>query len=130
MNGSGWFKFGAIALAMAFFCLFFRGIACDAGNRTHSRSADEAAGRSFRRRSAPEQRSSGRGEEVGAACAREVGAGEENGREEDEACSESASGAAADTGINRVGNKAGELLQIIAYHGIRAIVSLFEAMLK
>lgn len=35
---------------------------------------------------------------------------------------------AADTGINRVGNKTGELLQIAAYHGIRFVVSLFEAL--
>ncbi|TVY09110.1 hypothetical protein [Paenibacillus cremeus] len=34
-----------------------------------------------------------------------------------------------DTGINRVGNKAGDLLQILAYHGIRMIVALFEALL-
>nr|WP_245247143.1 MULTISPECIES: hypothetical protein [unclassified Paenibacillus] len=36
----------------------------------------------------------------------------------------------SDTGINRMGNKAGELLQIAAHHGIRAFVSLIEALLK
>ncbi|NOU95492.1 hypothetical protein GC093_20000 [Paenibacillus sp. LMG 31456] len=30
------------------------------------------------------------------------------------------------SGISRLGNKAGELLQIVAYHGIRLFVSLFE----
>ncbi|MFD0682700.1 MULTISPECIES: hypothetical protein [unclassified Paenibacillus] len=30
------------------------------------------------------------------------------------------------SGIARLGNKVGELLQIIAYHGIRLVVSLFE----
>jgi hypothetical protein len=30
--------------------------------------------------------------------------------------------------VARIGNKAGELLQIIAHHGIRWFVSLFEAV--
>ncbi|WP_248926764.1 hypothetical protein [Paenibacillus hamazuiensis] len=34
-----------------------------------------------------------------------------------------------DTGINRVSNKAGELLQIISYHGIKFIVSILDAII-
>ncbi|UUZ85476.1 hypothetical protein LJK88_19270 [Paenibacillus sp. P26] len=33
-----------------------------------------------------------------------------------------------DTGVNRFGNKVGDLLQIVAYHGMRWIVTLFEAI--
>jgi hypothetical protein len=32
------------------------------------------------------------------------------------------------TGIARIGNKTGELLQIVAHHGIRLFVSLFEVI--
>ncbi|GAA4858554.1 hypothetical protein GCM10023310_42190 [Paenibacillus vulneris] len=32
------------------------------------------------------------------------------------------------TGINRLGNKIGELLQIIAFHGIRWFVALFDTI--
>jgi hypothetical protein len=34
-----------------------------------------------------------------------------------------------DTGVNRIGNKAGDLLQITANHGIRLFIKLFEAIL-
>ncbi|TBL70429.1 hypothetical protein [Paenibacillus thalictri] len=34
----------------------------------------------------------------------------------------------ADSGINRVSNKAGDLLQIIAYHGIKFFVSLLDGI--
>ncbi|WP_426447850.1 hypothetical protein ACP26L_26420 [Paenibacillus sp. S-38] len=37
---------------------------------------------------------------------------------------------AADTGINRLGNKAGELLQIITRHAIKLFVSMVEAVLE
>ncbi|MCZ8518689.1 MULTISPECIES: hypothetical protein [Paenibacillus] len=37
---------------------------------------------------------------------------------------------AADTGINRLGNKTGELLQIATRHGIRWFVSMVEAVLE
>lgn len=32
--------------------------------------------------------------------------------------------------INRVGNKTGELLQIVAYHGIKKVVSLFNVWME
>ncbi|WP_284638662.1 hypothetical protein [Paenibacillus silviterrae] len=35
-----------------------------------------------------------------------------------------------DTGVNRIGNKTGDLLQIMAYNGIRAFIKLFEAVLS
>lgn len=34
-----------------------------------------------------------------------------------------------DTGVNRVGNKLGELLQIAAHHGIRAFIAVIEALI-
>lgn len=35
-----------------------------------------------------------------------------------------------DTGVNRVGNKTGDLLQIAAYHGIRFFVDMIEAIIS
>lgn len=37
-------------------------------------------------------------------------------------------GVSGDAGLNRLGNKLGELLQITAYHGIQLFVRLFEAL--
>lgn len=34
-----------------------------------------------------------------------------------------------DTGVNRIGNKAGQFLQITANHGIRLFIKLFESLL-
>lgn len=36
----------------------------------------------------------------------------------------------SDSPINHVGNKTGDLLQILAYHGVKSVVSLFDGLLK
>ncbi|MUG69542.1 hypothetical protein [Paenibacillus validus] len=129
MNGSGWFKFGAIALAMAF-CLFFGvSLATQGTERIHgplTKPPGEASAAGVRPNSAAPA-----GAKKSAPPAPEKSEPvKKTAEKKTKPAAKAPQEPAADTGINRVGNKAGELLQIIAYHGIRAIVSLFEAMLK
>lgn len=126
IGGRGWLKFGAIALTMAF-CLFFGvSLATQGTERIHgplTKQPGEASAAGVR---APSAASADAKKQVQPPSAKAEPVKKAPGKPVFKPPQEPA----ADTGINRLGNKAGELLQIIAYHGIRAIVSLFETLLK
>lgn len=52
------------------------------------------------------------------------------GLQEDAPAFGQSSAVTKDSLINRVGNKTGELLQIVAYHGIKKVVSLFNVWIN
>ncbi|UQZ86962.1 hypothetical protein SK3146_06255 [Paenibacillus konkukensis] len=71
------------------------------------------------------------GREAGAAGKTQTAAKQADKEAKDKAASEAAEPRKEITeasGINRFGNKVGELLQIITYHGIRWFVALFDAI--
>jgi len=140
-GGRGWIRLGIVALGMAF-CLFFGvSLATQGTERIHGPLTAGAAGVSAGQDRTPSGESAGAkkssGTEAKSAIAQAEGK-EAAAKQQVKPASSSASKPApkrpeepaTETGINRVGNKTGELLQIVAYHGIRGVVSLFERLLK
>ncbi|CRF28837.1 Uncharacterised protein [Mycobacterium tuberculosis] len=123
MRGNAFLKYGSFGLAMAF-CIFFGvSLATQGTERIHGPLAQTQADAAPAPRaysSAPAGKPAA--ESGSASAAQSAPAAKPKAAPSAEPT--------ADTGINRVGNKAGELLQIAAHHGIRAFVSLFEALLK
>ncbi|ALS21277.1 MULTISPECIES: hypothetical protein [Paenibacillus] len=122
MRGNAFVKYGTFGLAMAF-CIFFGvSLATQGTERIHGPLTKAQAD------AAPAQRAYSSAPAAGKTAA----AGSHTAKSKPPVKSKAATDAepTADTGINRVGNKAGELLQIAAYHAIRAFVSLIEALLK
>ncbi|KPV56173.1 hypothetical protein QJ48_29090 [Paenibacillus sp. A3] len=128
MRGNAFVKVGAVGLAMAF-CIFFGvALATQGTERIHGPltkpqgEAGEAKQHAYTAAPAGKQGLAGAnavGPEHKPQAQRPAEAKAKPAMPEDPA---------ANTGINRVGNKTGELLQIAAYHGIRLVVSLFEAL--
>ncbi|SDC71120.1 hypothetical protein SAMN02799630_01254 [Paenibacillus sp. UNCCL117] len=140
-DGRGWIRLGVVGLGMAF-CLFFGvSLATQGTERIHGPLTPGAAGVS----AGPVRASGGEsgavkkpsGTEAKSTSAQAEGKGA-SGKQQVKPSPQQASKPApkraeepaTETGINRVGNKTGELLQIVAYHGIRGVVSLFERLLK
>ncbi|CAG7634712.1 hypothetical protein ACFQI7_06205 [Paenibacillus allorhizosphaerae] len=118
MRRNGWIKMGGVALAMAF-CLFF-GV-------TLAAQGTERVGGPLVRKEEPAKSRSYSAAPAGASTAAVPVKPKAPAKP---AKPEPAAVPGGDTGINRVGNKAGDLLQIAAYHSIRFIVALFEAILR
>ncbi|MFB6363018.1 hypothetical protein ACFCP7_03010 [Paenibacillus elgii] len=131
MKGNAFVKVGVVGLAMAF-CIFF-GVALvtQGTERIHGPLTKPQAGAGEAKQHA--YTSAPVGKQVAAPPAGTNAAGPASKPQAQRPAEAKAKPAmpedpAANTGINRVGNKAGELLQIAAYHGIRLVVSLFEAL--
>ncbi|GLI07587.1 hypothetical protein YDYSG_36170 [Paenibacillus tyrfis] len=127
MRGNAFVKVGAVGLAMAF-CIFFGvALATQGTERIHGPLTKPQAGAGEAKQHA-----------YTAAPAGKPGAGAHAAGPEPKPHAQRPAEAkakpampedpAANTSINRVGNKTGELLQIAAYHGIRLVVSIFEAI--
>ncbi|WP_159883780.1 hypothetical protein [Paenibacillus puerhi] len=133
-GGKGWLKLGSVALGMAF-CLFFGvSLATQGTERIHGpltaggTGAPAGPARAYSAEPAGAKKVSGTEAKTAGvkSSAKEKEAPGATGKPVPRRPEEPA----AETGINRVGNKAGELLQILSYHAIRGVVSLFETLLK
>ncbi|KZE75664.1 hypothetical protein AV654_26375 [Paenibacillus elgii] len=131
MRGNAFVKVGAVGLAMAF-CIFFGvALATQGTERIHGPLTKPQAGAAEAKQhaytSAPVGKP-GAASPAGASGAGPVPKPHAQRPAEAKAKPAMPEDPAANTGINRVGNKTGELLQIAAYHGIRFVVSIFEAI--
>lgn len=123
MRGSAFVKYSVLGLAMAF-CIFFGvSLATQGTERIHGPLVKAQAD------SAPASRVYSAAPAAGGKPASGAGSAAKSAPAPKPKAASSEE-PTSDTGINRVGNKAGELLQIVAHHGIRAFVSLIEALLK
>ncbi|MDO3678032.1 hypothetical protein [Paenibacillus ehimensis] len=124
MRGNAFVKVGAVGVAMAF-CIFFGvSLATQGTERIHGPLTKPQAGEAKQHAYA----AAPAGKPAGANAAGPVPKPQAQRPAEAKTKPAMPEDPAADTGINRVGNKTGELLQIAAYHGIRLVVSLFEAL--
>ncbi|MBU7319824.1 hypothetical protein [Paenibacillus oleatilyticus] len=131
MRGNAFVKVGAVGLAMAF-CIFFGvALATQGTERIHGPLTKPQAGAGEAKQhayTAAPAGKSGAASPAGANAAGPVPKPHAQRPAEAKAKPAMPEDPAANTGINRVGNKTGELLQIAAYHGIRFVVSIFEAI--
>ena len=118
MRRNRWIQTGGIALAMAF-CLFF-------GVSLAAQGTERIGGPLVRQEEPAKPRSYSAASAGSTAVAGSV----KPKPPAKQARPEPVELQGGDTGINRVGNKTGDLLQIAAHHSIRFIVSLFEALFK
>ncbi|MEK8129397.1 hypothetical protein WMW72_15935 [Paenibacillus filicis] len=127
-GGKGWVRLGVVALGMAF-CLFLGvSLATQGTERIHGPLAPGTSGAASD--AARALGAEPAGAKASAAARPQETAGKDAKQSVKAAPPKRPEDPATETGINRVGNKAGELLQIMAYHSIRAVVSLFEKLLK
>ncbi|WP_010495608.1 hypothetical protein [Paenibacillus elgii] len=127
MRGNAFVKVGAVGLAMAF-CIFFGvALATQGTERIHGPLTKPQAGAAEAKQHAYTSAPAGK-PGAGASAAGPVPKPHAQRPAEAKAKPAMPEDPAAYTGINRVGNKTGELLQIAAYHGIRFVVSIFEAI--
>ncbi|MCP3772600.1 hypothetical protein NLX71_04610 [Paenibacillus sp. MZ04-78.2] len=131
MRGNTFVKVGAVGLAMAF-CIFFGvALATQGTERIHGPLTKPQAGAGEAKQHAYTAAPTGKPVAAPPAGANAAGpAPKPQAQRPAEAKAKPAmpEDPAANMGINRVGNKTGELLQIAAYYGIRLVVSLFEAL--
>lgn len=126
MRGNAFVKVGAVGLVMAF-CIFFGvSLATQGTERIHGPLTKPQAGPGEAKQHA--YTAAPAGKPAGANAEGPVSKPQAQRPAETKAKPAMPEDPAADTGINRVGNKTGELLQIAAYYGIRLVVSLFEAL--
>ncbi|KEQ27141.1 hypothetical protein [Paenibacillus tyrfis] len=131
MRGNTFVKVGAVGLAMAF-CIFFGvALATQGTERIHGPLNKPQSGAAEAKQHAYTSAPAGKpgaAPPAGANAAGPVPKPHAQRPAEAKAKPAMPEDPAAYTGINRVGNKTGELLQITAYYGIRFVVSIFEAI--
>ncbi|PUA36013.1 hypothetical protein C8Z91_26515 [Paenibacillus elgii] len=128
MRGNAFVKVGFVGLAMAF-CIFFGvTLATQGTERIHGPLTKPQAGAAEAKQHAYTSAPAGKPGAASPAGAGPVPKPHVQRPAEAKAKPAMPEDPAANTGINRVGNKTGELLQIAAYHGIRFVVSIFEAI--
>ncbi|AEI42689.1 hypothetical protein KNP414_04157 [Paenibacillus mucilaginosus KNP414] len=123
MKGNAAVMFGGVALAMGF-CIFF-------GVSLATQGTERINGPLERVQTAVQPRTytaAPAGKSAAPQPVKEAAVSQVKGN--DRPLPRPAEEPAADTGINRLGNKAGELLQIVTRHGIKLFVSMVEAVLE